>query len=143
MWVNRFLVDVGKQIPFLHFKKKKFQVWFRFFFVLSTSVVAVLFVLSLRKFSLLDWSFEQKWVRLFTILIEVYTYLPLPIPTYLYQYLHIYTNSYLPIPIPTYLYQYLPTYTNTYLSIPISTYQYQYLPNTRCVVIACILLSMY
>jgi hypothetical protein len=37
-------------------------VWFRFFFVLSTSVVAIIFVYSLRMFPLIDWSFEQKWV---------------------------------------------------------------------------------
>ena len=39
------------------------EIWFRFFFVLSTSVVsfAYFYISSLRKFHLSDWSYEQKW----------------------------------------------------------------------------------
>ena len=40
----------------------KVEIWFRFFFVLATAGVAAVFVCSLRKFSLDDWSYEQRWV---------------------------------------------------------------------------------
>lgn len=40
------------------------EVWFRFFFVMSTVVITVAFVVSMKKFPLDDWSIEQKWIIL-------------------------------------------------------------------------------
>lgn len=40
----------------------KFELWFRFMFLAITFFVLILYTNSLQKFSLRDWSIEQKWV---------------------------------------------------------------------------------
>eukprot|EP00095_Tigriopus_kingsejongensis_P007871 snap_masked-scaffold127_size327531-processed-gene-1.2 protein:Tk07871 transcript:snap_masked-scaffold127_size327531-processed-gene-1.2-mRNA-1 annotation:"hypothetical protein DAPPUDRAFT_312162" len=40
------------------------EIWFRFFFVLATIVITILFLISMKNFPLEDWSIEQKWIGL-------------------------------------------------------------------------------
>merc|ERR1712038_643458 len=84
----RYLVNIsfaGLEIVHNHYKIEDFvftistynpnftrvEIWFRFFFVLSTSVVsfAYFYISSLRKFHLSDWSYEQKWTGVLLVLL--------------------------------------------------------------------------
>lgn len=40
------------------------EVWFRFFFVITTVLVSMAFFISMRKFHLEDWAIEQKWTAM-------------------------------------------------------------------------------
>ena len=40
----------------------RMEIWFRFFFVVVSVIISILFLLSMRNFFLHDWSIEQKWV---------------------------------------------------------------------------------
>uniref|UniRef100_A0A8C0D5T6 Transmembrane protein 181 n=1 Tax=Balaenoptera musculus TaxID=9771 RepID=A0A8C0D5T6_BALMU len=55
------------------------EIWFRFVFVVLTFVVTCLFAHSLRKFSMRDWSIEQKWMSVLLPLLLLYNdpFLPL------------------------------------------------------------------
>ncbi|XP_070568299.1 transmembrane protein 181-like isoform X4 [Ptychodera flava] len=48
------------------------EIWFRFVFLVLTFIVTCLFAHSLRKFSMRDWSFEQKWMSLLLPLLLLY-----------------------------------------------------------------------
>ena len=49
----------------------KMEIWFRFFFVTTTSIVLIIYYYfcALARFSLEDWSYEQKWTGLLLILL--------------------------------------------------------------------------
>lgn len=48
------------------------EIWFRFFFLLSTFVVTCWFAHTLRKFAVYDWSIEQKWLSVLLPLLLLY-----------------------------------------------------------------------
>lgn len=48
------------------------EIWFRFVFVVTTFVVTCMFAHSLRKFSMRDWSIEQKWMSILLPLLLLY-----------------------------------------------------------------------
>ena len=43
------------------------EIWFRFFFVLATAVIAFIYLVNMRNFHLDDWSIEQKWTGLLLV----------------------------------------------------------------------------
>ncbi|XP_072178474.1 transmembrane protein 181-like [Diadema setosum] len=47
-------------------------IWFRFVFLVTTFIVTCLFAHSLRKFSMRDWSIEQKWLSVLLPLLLLY-----------------------------------------------------------------------
>lgn len=48
------------------------EIWFRFIFLVLTFVVTCMFAHSLRKFSIRDWSIEQKWLSILLPLLLLY-----------------------------------------------------------------------
>ncbi|XP_026111177.1 transmembrane protein 181-like isoform X2 [Carassius auratus] len=48
------------------------EIWFRFVFVVMTFIVTCVFAHSLRKFSMRDWSIEQKWMSVLLPLLLLY-----------------------------------------------------------------------
>nr|XP_002734424.1 PREDICTED: transmembrane protein 181-like [Saccoglossus kowalevskii] len=48
------------------------EIWFRFIFLVLTFIVTCLFAHSLRKFSMKDWAFEQKWMSVLLPLLLLY-----------------------------------------------------------------------
>ncbi len=50
----------------------RMEVWFRFFFLLSTCAVLAAFVVSMRSYGLDDWAIEQKWAVLLLVMLAGY-----------------------------------------------------------------------
>ncbi|KAL1123112.1 hypothetical protein AAG570_002200 [Ranatra chinensis] len=48
------------------------EIWFRFIFLLSTFVITCWFAHTLRKFTIFDWSIEQKWMSVLLPLLLLY-----------------------------------------------------------------------
>ncbi|KAJ8009559.1 hypothetical protein DPEC_G00090140 [Dallia pectoralis] len=48
------------------------EIWFRFVFVVLTFLVTCMFAHSLRKFSMIDWGIEQKWMSILLPLLLLY-----------------------------------------------------------------------
>ncbi len=66
------IVDVVFTITTYNPEFTRMEIWFRFFFLLSTLCVGVAFVASMRSYGLDDWAIEQKWSVLLLVLLAAY-----------------------------------------------------------------------
>lgn len=58
LFIKDFIITFNSHNPSF----TKFELWYRFFFLFCTFVVTIIYTRSLKKFSLRDWSIEQKWM---------------------------------------------------------------------------------
>lgn len=71
-FLNLIVVLSSKQFKTYNPAFTQIEIWFRFIFLFSTFVVTCWYAHTLRKYPMMDWSIEQRWVALLLPLLVLY-----------------------------------------------------------------------